>query len=68
MTGVATLLQTQGFDVWLQRSDGSRIGATDPDRRFIQRGGAPTGVPPAAMGRENGSVVGLHKLISKSEC
>jgi len=39
MTGVATRLQGLGFDVWLQRSDGSRISPTDSDRRFIQRGG-----------------------------
>ena len=67
MTGVATRLQGQGFDVWLQRSDGSRIGPTDPDRRFIQRGGTPTGVLPAAMGPANASVIGLRRLASGSE-
>ena len=30
MTGVAVQLQGQGFDVWLQRSDGSRVGPNDP--------------------------------------
>jgi hypothetical protein len=67
MTGVATRLQGQGFDVWLQRSDGTRIGPADPDRRFIQRGGTPTGVLPAAMGPENASVIGLRRLASGSE-
>lgn len=67
MTGVAVQLQGQGFDVWLQRSDGSRIGPNDPDRRFIQRGGAPTGVPPAVAGPGNASVIGLRRLASGSE-
>ena len=67
MTGVAARLQGQGFDVWLQRSDGSPINPSDLDRRFIQRGGAPSGVAPAAMGRENASVIGLRKLTSGSE-
>ena len=67
MTGVATRLQGQGFDVWLQRSDGSRIRRSDSDRRFIQRGGTPTGVLAAAMGRENASVIGLRRLATRSE-
>ena len=67
MTGVATRLQAQGFDVWLQRSDGSRISPTDSDRRFIQRGGTPTGVLPAAMGSQNASVIGLRRLSNGSE-
>ena len=67
MTGLATRLRGQGFDVWLQRSDGSRISPSDPDRRFIQRGGTPTGVLPAAMGSENPSVIGLRRLASGSE-
>lgn len=67
MTGIATRLQAQGFDVWLQRSDGSRIGPTDSDRQFVQRGGAPTGVPPASSGSGNASVIGLRRLSSGSE-
>jgi hypothetical protein len=35
-------LINRSIDVWLQRSDGSRVGPADTDRRFIQRGGAPT--------------------------
>ncbi len=49
MTGIAAHLQTQGFDVWLQRSDGTQISAADSDKRFIQRGGAPTGVLRASL-------------------
>jgi hypothetical protein len=67
MTGVATRLRSQGFDVWLQRSDGSRILPNDPDRQFIQRGGAPTGVPSAAMGPGNASAIGLRRAASGSE-
>lgn len=61
MTGVANRLQNRGFEVWLQRSDGSRIWPTDPDRRFIQRGGAPTGVPAASLGPQNASVIGFSR-------
>ena len=60
VTGIATRLQNYGFDVWLQRSDGSRIYPTDTDRRFIQRGGAPSGVPSAAQGSGNASVIGFR--------
>jgi hypothetical protein len=67
MTGVATRLQSRGFDVWLQRSDGSRILSSDSDRRFIQRGGSPTGVSQAAKGPGNASVIGLRKTASGSE-
>lgn len=59
-TGIATRLQNHGLDVWLQRSDGSRIHPTDADRRFIQRGGAPSGVPSAAHGAGNASVIAFR--------
>ncbi len=61
MTRIAVELQARGFDVWLQRSDGSRILATDLDRTFIQRGGAPSALPPASAGPGNASVIGLRK-------
>jgi len=61
MTGIAVELQTRGFDVWLQRSDGSRILPTDVDRTFIQRGGGPSSLPPASAGPGNASVIGLRK-------
>lgn len=67
MTGVATRLQGLGFDVWLQRSDGSRIGPADLDRRFIQRGGSPTGVQPASHGPNNASTIGFRRLSTGSE-
>ena len=50
MTGIGRALQARGYDVWVQRSDGSRILPTDADRRFIQRGGAPTGIAPGRSG------------------
>ncbi len=61
MTGVAARLQNRGFDVWLQRSDGTRINAADTDLRFIQRGGAPTGVQRAATGPNYASVIGFQR-------
>ncbi|CAN5495827.1 hypothetical protein BH10PSE12_BH10PSE12_07810 [soil metagenome] len=60
MTSVARGLRDAGFTVWLQRSDGTQILPTDSDRRFIQRGGAPTGVPAASSGPGNGSVIGFR--------
>jgi hypothetical protein len=60
MGGVSSELQTRGYDVWLQRSDGSRVLPGDLDRRFIQRGGAPTGVTGAAKGAGNASVIGFQ--------
>ena len=59
MTSVARGLRVAGFDVWLQRSDGTIIQPGDVDRRFIQRGGAPTGVPAASAGAGNASVIGF---------
>jgi hypothetical protein len=67
MTGVANRLRNLGFEVWLQRSDESRIGPNDSDRRFIQRGGAPTGVPPAALGPGNPSVIGIRRIPNGPE-
>jgi hypothetical protein len=60
MTGIALELQVRGFEVWLQRSDGSRISRADSDRSFIQRGGAPTGVAGASQGTSNASVIGFR--------
>lgn len=66
MTGVANGLQNRGFEVWLQRSDGSRINANDSDRRFIQRGGAPSGIPRAADGPDNPSTIAFRRMSSGS--
>jgi hypothetical protein len=60
MTSLAHGLRDAGFTVWLQRSDGTRILPADADRRFIQRGGAPTGVPAASAGSDNASVIGFR--------
>jgi hypothetical protein len=66
MTGIAARLQTQGFDVWLQRSDGTQISVGDSNRQFIQRGGAPTGVLPASLGPDNASVIGFRRVTTGS--
>jgi hypothetical protein len=57
MTSIARELQRRGFQVWLQRSDGTRINPGDADLRFIQRGGAPSGVAGAAQGSNYASSI-----------
>ena len=57
MTGIARELKTRGYEVWIQRSDGSRVEPTDRERRIVQRGGAPTGIAPAAQGPGNASTI-----------
>lgn len=61
MTGIAVEMQNRGFEVWLQRSDGTRVLPTDSDRAFVQRGGAPAAVPPASAGPGNASAIGLRR-------
>lgn len=60
MTRIALELRSEQFEVWLQRSDGTRIHRGDSDRRFIQRGGAPTGVSSKHDGPDNASVIGFR--------
>lgn len=60
VTSLARGLRDAGFSVWLQRSDGTIIRPGDADRRFVQRGGAPTGVPAASAGPSNASVIGFR--------
>ena len=60
MGGIACALQLRGYDVWLQRSDGTRIQPWDSDRRFIQRGGVPTGIAGAAQGSNNAGTIGFR--------
>ncbi len=57
MTGIACALQVKGYDVWVQRSDGTRVHPADTDRRFIQRGGSPTGIAPRAQGPNQASSI-----------
>ena len=57
MTGIGRALIARGYNVWIQRSDGRPILPTDPNRDFIQRGGAPTGIAPAALGSGNASSI-----------
>jgi hypothetical protein len=61
MTGIASEMQNRGFEIWLQRSDGTRILPGDTNRAFIQRGGAPTSVAPASAGPGNASIIGLRR-------
>jgi hypothetical protein len=61
MTGIAAELQGRGHDVWLQRSDETRMVPGDPTLNFIQRGGAPAGVAPASAGPRNPSCIGFQK-------
>ncbi len=57
MTGIALSLKNAGYEVWLERSDETRIHPHDTDRRFIQRGGAPSGIPSKYAGAKNGSYI-----------
>ena len=61
MTGIARALKARGYDVWIRRSDGSRVHPTDLNRRFVQRGGAPAGIPPAAQGPGNASSIAFRR-------
>ena len=67
MTGVGVRLQGMGFDVWLQRSDGTPILPNEATQTFFQRGGAPSGIPPASAGPGNASAIGIRKLSTGSE-
>lgn len=57
MTGIALSLKKKGFNVHIQRSDGSTITSSDLDRCFIQRGGKPAGVAPSSAGTGNPSTI-----------
>lgn len=64
MTGMAEKLNGRGHDVWLQRSDGTRMNPGDPTLEFIQRGGGPAGVSQASAGASNASCIGFKKAGS----
>lgn len=66
MTSVARVLAGHGYEVWLQRSDGSRLRPGDTDLRFIQRGGAPSGVAGAAQGPNNASAIAFRRRRSRN--
>lgn len=57
MTGIARTLQLRGYNVWLQRSDGTRILPTHPNPQFIQRGGRPSGIASSGQGPANATVI-----------
>lgn len=67
LTGIAEALKALHWDVWLQRSDGTKVHPTDSDRRFIQRGGVPTGVFGAIQGAGNASSIVFKKPGSTRE-
>lgn len=55
MTRIAEALANKGCIVDVLRPDGGAVLATDPDRSFIQRGGAPTGLKGQNQGWKNPS-------------
>ena len=67
MTSIAFEMRNRGFEVWLQRSDGSRIMPSDANRTFIQRGGAPTGIAAATAGAGNATVLRLKRIPNGDE-
>ena len=60
MTSIARALQDENFETWIQRSDGTRVQPGDSDRKFVQRGGAPTGLASRHDGPDNASVIGFR--------
>lgn len=64
-TGIAGELKDRGYDVWLQRSDGTRILSTNP--QFIQRAGVPSGISPAAEGPDNATSIVFSRTTGESE-
>lgn len=60
MTGVGLALKHLGYDVWVRRSDGSRIRPSDGKPCFIQRGGRPSGIAPGSQGRKNSSSIAFR--------
>lgn len=65
MSLIARELQLRGCDVVLQRSDETQIAPGDLDRRFIQRGGKPTGVPAKSMGADHGTSIVITTPVHK---
>ena len=57
MLRIGDALRAHGLSVWLQRSDETPILPSDPDRRFVQRGGAPSGVAPKSQGPHNETAI-----------
>jgi len=60
MTALADHLRSAGAQVWVQRSDGSRIAPGDRNRQFIQRAGAPAGMPGSAQGSNGMSTIAFR--------
>ena len=66
MLGIGVELRRQHYDVWVQRSDGTRIAPTDSSRCFVQRGGSPTGIISASLGPNNASTILFRSTRSTS--
>jgi hypothetical protein len=67
MVRIGRELQSRSYDVWLQRSDETRVLPQDSDRRFIQRGGSPTGIPAKTLGTNNASAIVFSKPGSSAK-
>lgn len=50
-------LERVGFRVWLQLSNGQRVGSRSPTKRFVQRAGRPGPLPSASAGPNGPSVL-----------
>ncbi len=61
MTGIACALRKRGYDVWIRRSDGTRVLPNDAQREFVQRGGIPAGIPPASGGPNETSTIAFTR-------
>lgn len=68
MTGIALeLKKNPNYEVWLERSDETRIATTDSVRDFIQRGGAPTGIKSKTSGPDNASFIVFRNRTNSKE-
>ena len=61
-TGIACALKVRRYDVWIRRSNGSRVLPTDRQREFVQRGGVPAGIPPASHGPGGASSIAFSRV------
>ena len=67
MTAIADSLQAAGANVWIKRSDGTKIRSGDANRQFVQRGGSPSGLPGRAQGANGMSAIAFQLHNSRRE-
>jgi hypothetical protein len=67
MSAIADKLRSEGATVWVRRSDGTTISPGDANRQFIQRGGAPSGLPGGRQGAHGMSVFAFRLKNSLRE-